>query len=62
MIMEFLTTVALVLVIEGILPLLCPECWRKTMSKLLEQQPRTLRLIGLITMLSGVVLLYFLRS
>lgn len=61
MLANFLAAVALVLVIEGILPFVCPNCWRATMQKLLEQQPRTLRMIGLLSMLLGVILLYVIH-
>lgn len=62
MLTEFLTAFALVLVLEGILPFLCPECWRNVMQKLLEQQARTLRMVGLLSMLMGVILLYLVHS
>lgn len=58
MLNDFLMALALVLVIEGILPFICPDCWRNTMRKLVGQQSRTLRIIGLVSMLLGVALLY----
>ncbi|MDF2866989.1 MAG: hypothetical protein K0S11_459 [Gammaproteobacteria bacterium] len=61
MLADFLAAFALVLVIEGILPFLCPDCWRTTMQKLLEQQPHTLRMIGLLSMLLGIILLYVIH-
>jgi uncharacterized protein YjeT (DUF2065 family) len=59
---SLLSALALVLVIEGILPFVCPECWRSTMRKLVDQQPRALRIIGLISMLLGVLLLYLVHN
>ena len=61
MINIFLTAIALVFVIEGIFPFLCPDCWRNTMAKLILQKNRTVRITGLISMLVGVVLLFLIH-
>jgi uncharacterized protein YjeT (DUF2065 family) len=47
---------ALVLVFEGLLPLLAPSVWRKLFSDLLKLQDGQLRFFGLITLGSGVLL------
>lgn len=52
---------ALVLVIEGIMPFLSPEHFRKTLQTVIEMQDKTLRLIGLSSMISGVILLYLVH-
>jgi len=59
---DLLGALALVLVIEGMLPFLRPETWRKTMGRIATQSDQTVRFIGLISMLAGVVLLYFVRG
>lgn len=59
--LEFLSAVALVLVLEGILPFIKPEIWRQTMGRIAEQPNRALRLMGLMSMLVGVALLYAVR-
>lgn len=51
----------LVLIIEGILPFLCPGRWRQAVAMLAEVDDRQLRIMGLVTMLAGVGLLYLLR-
>ena len=51
----------LVLVIEGVLPFLYPQRWRKLVEQLAKVDNTTLRLIGLISMLLGVVGLYLVR-
>ena len=58
---ELITAVALVLVIEGMLPFLSPNLLRRMMFQVVQQNNRTLRLTGLVTMLAGVILLYLVR-
>lgn len=53
---------ALVLVVEGILPFLNPGRWREAMRTLGNCDDRTLRTIGATSMLAGVVLLFIVRS
>jgi len=52
---------ALVMVIEGILPFLNPASWREMMRAAAELDDRTLRLIGLGSMLAGVSVLYLVN-
>ena len=61
MLQRLLFALALVIVIEGILPFICPECWRKAMKKMMHADNRTLRTIGLSSMLVGVIMLYVLH-
>ncbi|EAR23236.1 DUF2065 domain-containing protein [Nitrococcus mobilis] len=58
---ELITAVALVLVIEGILPFLSPNLLRRMMFQVVQQNNRTLRITGLVTMLAGLILLYLVR-
>lgn len=58
---DFLTAIALVLVIEGIMPFLNPVGLRKMLILVASVEDTTLRFMGLIFMLSGVVLLYLVR-
>lgn len=59
---DFLAAMALVLVIEGMLPFLKPEAWRKTMGRIADQPNNALRLFGLMSMLMGVAVLYAVRQ
>ena len=59
---DFLTGLALYLVLEGILPFLSPEGWRRSMSMIAGLPPRQLRIFGLVSMLAGLVLLVFVRG
>ena len=56
-----LTALALMLVIEGILPFLVPGLWRETFRRLTEMGDGQIRFIGLTSMLAGLLLLYFVR-
>ena len=58
---DLLAAIALLLVIEGILPFLNPQGLRKTLLTMSQLDDRTLRLIGLISMVAGVGLLYIVR-
>ncbi|MDJ0805685.1 MAG: DUF2065 domain-containing protein [Gammaproteobacteria bacterium] len=49
---------ALLLVLEGILPFLNPEGMRRMMLSIAQQNNRALRISGLVSMIMGVVLLY----
>ncbi len=56
----FWTAVALVLVFEGLMPLLAPGAWRRTFHKLLALREGQLRFFGLVSVLLGLVLLAFM--
>ena len=49
---------ALVLVFEGLFPLLAPRAWRNTFHKLLELKDGQLRFFGLCSVGIGLVLLW----
>ncbi len=58
---ELGTAVALIFVIEGIIPFLNPKGWRQTLKKVSEMEDDVLRMIGLISMICGVILLYIVH-
>ena len=58
---ELFSALALVLIIEGIMPFISPGSWRQTMLQASQLPDKTLRIIGLASMLFGVVLLYLMR-
>ena len=58
---DFLTAIALVFVIEGIMPFCNPEGMRKMFIIVAGMDDKKLRFIGLTSMLSGLVLLYLVR-
>ena len=51
---------ALVLVIEGLLPLLFPDRWRRTFAQLLELNDGQLRFFGLLSVGLGLSALWLL--
>jgi uncharacterized protein len=55
---QVLIAFSLVLVIEGIVPFLYPRRWRQLVAQLAMIDDKNMRMIGLISMLSGVGLLY----
>jgi uncharacterized protein YjeT (DUF2065 family) len=52
---------ALYLVIEGIMPFLNPPALRRAMTSFISLTDTQLRIAGLVSMIIGVVLLYFVR-
>jgi uncharacterized protein YjeT (DUF2065 family) len=54
----FWSALALVLVIEGAMPLLSPGTWRKGFVQLLQLRDGQLRFFGLCSILLGVLLLW----
>ena len=56
-----LTALALMLIIEGMLPFLAPAFWRETFRRITEMSDGQLRFIGLSSMLAGLLLLFFSR-
>ena len=57
-----LTAIALMLVIEGLMPFLVPNLWRETFKRLTEMSDGQIRFIGLTSMLAGLLLLYVARQ
>jgi len=58
---DLLAALALVLVIEGMVPFLNPQSLRRMLETVSQLDDRTLRITGLISMLCGVVMLYIVR-
>jgi hypothetical protein len=58
---DLLTALALVLVLEGIMPFINPAGLRKMIVVVAQMNDVTLRFIGLSSMLAGLLLLYLVR-
>ena len=56
----FWSALALVLVFEGLLPLLAPKLWRRVFTDMLRLRDGQLRFFGLISIASGVMLWWWL--
>jgi hypothetical protein len=52
---------ALVLVVEGLLPLLAPRLWRDSFAKLVALSDGQLRFIGLASIITGIFALWLVR-
>jgi uncharacterized protein len=53
--------VGLVLILEGMLPFLSPEKWRKIAQMMLVQSDKHLRILGLIFMVIGLFVITMLH-
>jgi uncharacterized protein YjeT (DUF2065 family) len=51
---------ALMLVLEGILPLLVPSAWRQMFQRVTELNDGQIRFFGLIAVVGGALLFWFL--
>ena len=58
---DLLTALALVLVLEGIMPFVNPEGLRRMFAMATQLDNATLRFIGLSSMCLGLILLYLVR-
>jgi len=55
-----LTALALMLVLEGLLPFVAPAVWRETFRRATELADGQIRFVGLSSMLLGLLLLFVL--
>jgi uncharacterized protein YjeT (DUF2065 family) len=58
---ELAIAFCLLLVLEGLMPFLAPAKWKQMLVSVSQVEDRQLRIIGLISMLSGVGLLYLIN-
>ena len=59
---EILTAVALVLIIEGMVPFVGPGKYRQIVAQMAQLSDNHLRTVGLVVMIAGLVLLFIVRS
>jgi hypothetical protein len=58
---ELLIAFSLLMVIEGVWPFLSPSGMRKALLMIAEQDDRSLRIMGLVSMVIGVITLYLVN-
>ncbi|NIM71349.1 MAG: DUF2065 family protein [Xanthomonadales bacterium] len=58
---DLLTALALVLILEGLLPTVSPGTWLKMMQDAARLGPRAIRWVGVTFMLAGAILLQLLH-
>lgn len=61
MLSDIWAALALVLVIEGLLPALSPGTYRKMMQALAQMDERSIRITGLASMIAGALFLYLVK-
>jgi hypothetical protein len=59
---DLIRAVALLLVLEGLLPFLVPARWREYLLRIAALNDRVLRFIGLTSMTVGLIILQLARS
>jgi len=57
MMQHLLVAFCLMLILEGVLPFLYPQRWRKMVAQLGQISDRNMRILGLISMLLGLFFL-----
>jgi uncharacterized protein YjeT (DUF2065 family) len=58
----FVAACALVLVLEGLLPLVAPRLWRDTFRRITELSDGQLRFVGLASLLAGTAVLLIFHA
>ncbi|GMQ91682.1 MAG TPA: DUF2065 domain-containing protein [Acidiferrobacteraceae bacterium] len=56
-----LTAIALLLILEGLIPFISPDAMRKYMQKIQQMNDQKLRFAGLTAMVAGVLMLFLVR-
>jgi len=59
---EILTAVALLLVIEGMLPFVRPDRYKQLVAQIAQLSDNQLRNFGLAAMIAGLLMLFVVRS
>ena len=59
---SFFAACGLVLVLEGLLPLLAPDTWREAFRRLTELTNGQLRFVGLLSLAFGALILFLVYA
>ena len=59
---DLLAALALVLVLEGLIPFWKPQALRQMLEMMAQLDDRSIRVAGLVSMLAGLLLLYLVRG
>jgi len=57
-----LTAVALLLILEGMLPFVGPGRYKQLVAQIASLSDNQLRTVGLVAMIAGLLLLFFVRN
>jgi len=58
----FLMALALMLILEGVLPFIAPNLWRDTFRKITQMTDGQIRFVGLSSMIVGLLILLWTSS
>jgi uncharacterized protein YjeT (DUF2065 family) len=58
----FIMALALMLILEGVLPFLAPNLWRDTFRRITQMSDGQIRFVGLSSMIVGLLILAWVRS
>ena len=58
---QLLVALALVLIIEGIMPFLSPQGMKQLMRTMSEMEDHSIRVTGFVSMILGLILLYIVN-
>jgi hypothetical protein len=58
----FIMALALMLILEGVLPVLAPNLWRDTFRRITQMSDGQIRFVGLSSMIVGLLLLLWARA
>ena len=59
---DLLAALAIVCIIEGIMPFINPLAMKRLLLKIVSMEDREIRIAGLASMLAGLAILYLVRS
>jgi uncharacterized protein YjeT (DUF2065 family) len=59
---SFIIALGLVLILEGIVPLIMPSVWKDTFRRITSLEDGQLRFIGLMAVVSGVMVLLAMHA
>jgi uncharacterized protein YjeT (DUF2065 family) len=58
----FLMALALMLILEGVLPFIAPNLWRDTFRRITQMSDGQIRFVGLSSMIVGLLILLWVRA
>jgi uncharacterized protein len=61
MLQDLLSAIALLLIIEGLVPGIAPAAWQKYLREVSGMNPRLIRVAGIASMVGGALLLQFMH-
>jgi uncharacterized protein YjeT (DUF2065 family) len=59
---DLFAALAIVCIIEGIMPFINPSATRRLLARMAAVDEREMRIVGLVSMLVGLAILYMVRS